>query len=40
MDTVRLPHGAQLWRIDRDGHERLVAVLDADGPNWQRVGEP
>jgi YD repeat-containing protein len=38
VDSVRLPHGAQLWRLDRDGNERLVAILDADGPRWQLVG--
>ncbi len=38
VDSVRLPHGAQLWRLDRDGNERLVALLDADGPRWRLVG--
>ena len=27
VDSVRLPHGAQLWRIDADGTERMVADL-------------
>jgi len=42
VDSVRLPHGAQLWRVDADGTEALVALLDADGPLWRRVdgGEP
>lgn len=38
VDSVRLPHGAQLWRLGRDGTERLIALLDADGPRWRRVG--
>jgi hypothetical protein len=39
VDSVRLPHGAQLWRMDADGSERMVAIFDADGPSWRRVGE-
>ncbi|MDY7085200.1 MAG: SseB family protein [Actinomycetota bacterium] len=39
VDSVRLPHGAQLWRIDADGNERMVAIFDNDGPLWRRVGE-
>ncbi|MFC7529459.1 SseB family protein [Actinoplanes sp. GCM10030250] len=39
VDSVRLPHGAQLWRIDADGDERMLAIYDADGPLWRRVGE-
>ncbi|WP_239082528.1 SseB family protein [Actinoplanes teichomyceticus] len=39
VDSVRLPHGAQLWRIDADGNERMLAIFDADGPLWRRVGE-
>ncbi|MCY1137389.1 SseB family protein [Actinoplanes sp. Pm04-4] len=39
VDSVRLPHGAQLWRIDADGAERMVAIFDNDGPIWRRVGE-
>jgi YD repeat-containing protein len=39
VDSVRLPHGAELWRVDRDGEEKLIAMFDADGPRWQRVGE-
>ncbi|MBU2667685.1 SseB family protein [Actinoplanes bogorensis] len=39
VDSVRLPHGAQLWRIDADGSERMVAIFDNDGPLWRRVGE-
>jgi hypothetical protein len=39
VDSVRLPHGAQLWRVKADATEELVAVLDTDGPKWRRVGE-
>ncbi|MCM4079364.1 SseB family protein [Paractinoplanes hotanensis] len=39
VDSVRLPHGAQLWRMDADGAERMVAIFDNDGPTWRRVGE-
>ncbi|MGX6605395.1 SseB family protein [Micromonosporaceae bacterium Da 78-11] len=39
VDSVRLPHGSQLWRIDADGNERMFAIFDNDGPLWRRVGE-
>ncbi|MDT5032357.1 MAG: hypothetical protein QOC94_2528 [Actinoplanes sp.] len=39
VDSVRLPHGAQLWRLDADGTEKMIAVLDSDAPVWRRVGE-
>jgi hypothetical protein len=39
VDSVRLPHGAQLWRMDADGSERMIAILDCDAPAWRRVGE-
>lgn len=39
VDSVRLPHGAQLWRIGADGTERLAATLDADGPQWRSAEE-
>ena len=39
VDSVRLPHGAQLWRVKKDATEELVAVFDADGPKWRRVGD-
>lgn len=39
VDSVRLPHGAELWRVDRDGAEKLIAMFNADGPRWQPVGE-
>ncbi|WP_233579585.1 SseB family protein [Verrucosispora sp. FIM060022] len=39
VDSVRLPHGAQLLRLGADGTERLVAVFDADTLGWREVGE-
>ncbi|WP_446217918.1 SseB family protein [Micromonospora sp. IBHARD004] len=39
VDSARLPHGAQLWRIGADGTERVVAILDGDALLWRRVGE-
>ncbi|MET8153086.1 SseB family protein [Actinoplanes sp. NPDC005259] len=39
VDSVRLPHGAELWRMDADGDRQLVAVFDCDAPVWRRVGE-
>jgi hypothetical protein len=39
VDSVRLPHGAQLWRMDGDGSEHMIAILDCDAPVWRRVGE-
>ncbi|WP_319459750.1 SseB family protein [Micromonospora sp. RTP1Z1] len=40
VDSARLPHGAQLWRIGADGTERVIAVLDGDALLWRRVGQP
>ncbi|MEV5693188.1 SseB family protein [Micromonospora globbae] len=37
VDSARLPHGAQLWRIGADGTERVVAVLDSDALRWREV---
>ncbi|WP_018908728.1 SseB family protein [Salinispora arenicola] len=39
VDSARLPHGAQLWRIGADGTERMVATLDADETVWRQVGD-
>ncbi|MGK5677268.1 SseB family protein, partial [Micromonospora sp. URMC 106] len=39
VDSARLPHGAQLWRIGADGTERVVAILDTDALLWRQVGE-
>ncbi|WP_371821369.1 SseB family protein [Catellatospora sp. IY07-71] len=37
VDSARLPHGARLLRVDAEGKEEMVAVLDADGPRWLRT---
>jgi hypothetical protein len=34
VDSVRLPHGAQMWRLTRDGGEVMVASFDADAGKW------
>ncbi|WP_433128520.1 SseB family protein [Micromonospora sp. CA-240977] len=39
VDSARLPHGTQLWRIGADGTERVIAELDTDSVVWRRVGE-
>ncbi|MET8833960.1 SseB family protein [Micromonospora sp. NPDC004540] len=39
VDSARLPHGAELWRIGADRSERVVAVLDTDALLWQRAGD-
>ena len=39
VDSARLPHGAQLWRVSTEDGEKLVAVLDSDQSVWRRVGE-
>ncbi|WP_233564995.1 SseB family protein [Micromonospora musae] len=38
VDSARLPHGAQLWRVGADGSERVVAILDSDALRWREVG--
>ncbi|MEV4811103.1 SseB family protein [Micromonospora avicenniae] len=37
VDSARLPHGAQLWRVGSDGTERVVAILDSDALRWREV---
>lgn len=37
VDSARLPHGAQLWRIGVDGDEQVLATLDSDSSTWRRV---
>ncbi|MEU1685239.1 hypothetical protein [Micromonospora sp. NPDC005707] len=39
VDSARLPHGAELWRIGADRSERVVAVLDSDELLWRRAGD-
>ncbi|SCL63460.1 SseB family protein [Micromonospora chersina] len=39
VDSARLPHGAELWRIGADRSERVVAVLDTDALLWVRADE-
>ncbi len=34
VDSVRLPHGAEIQRIDRDGSETLVAAYNTDVQRW------
>lgn len=34
VDSIRLPHGAQMWRLSKDGSETLVASFDADTTRW------
>jgi hypothetical protein len=38
VDSARLPHDAELWRLRRDGRQELIARLDADGPMWRKTG--
>jgi hypothetical protein len=35
VDSVRLPHRAQIWRLGQDGSETLIATFDADWGRWQ-----
>lgn len=39
VDSVRLPHGAQILRIDSRGEVAELAVFDADTREWTPVGE-
>ncbi|MFI5835102.1 SseB family protein [Micromonospora sp. NPDC051300] len=39
VDSARLPHGAELWRVGADGDARLVAVLDTDALLWRKADE-
>jgi hypothetical protein len=36
VDSQRLPHGAELYRLDVTGRHTLVAVFDADRRGWKR----
>ncbi|ROO89404.1 hypothetical protein EDD29_7094 [Actinocorallia herbida] len=37
VDSQRLPHGAEIYRLDRSGRRVLVALFDADGTRWAAV---
>ncbi|WP_174527775.1 SseB family protein [Micromonospora maritima] len=39
VDSARLPHGAELWRVGSDASTRLVAVLDTDTLVWRKADE-
>ncbi|MEV5631830.1 SseB family protein [Micromonospora tulbaghiae] len=39
VDSARLPHGAELWRVGADGDSKLVAVLDTDELLWRKADE-
>ena len=39
VDSVRLPHGAEIWRMTEDREPELVAMLDADVSRWIPVGK-
>ncbi|WP_246835489.1 SseB family protein [Micromonospora sp. MH33] len=39
VDSARLPHGAELWRIGADRSERVVAVLDTDALLWVKADD-
>jgi len=37
VESARLPHQAEIFRIDREGEELLVAIYDADRRHWMLV---
>jgi hypothetical protein len=37
VDSIRLPHGAQMWRVTSDGRKTLIALLDSDEGLWRPV---
>jgi hypothetical protein len=37
VDSVRLPHAAQMWRLTAAGTKTLIAMLDADECLWRPV---
>lgn len=39
VDSIRLPHGAQMWRLTATGDHVLVAILDADDCLWRSARE-
>jgi hypothetical protein len=34
IDSIRLPHRAEMWRIGADGGHHFVAIYDADEQRW------
>lgn len=34
IDSIRLPHQAEMWRVGADGGHHFVAVYDADEQRW------
>ncbi len=39
VDSIRLPHGAQMWRLNKAGDAALIAVLDADECRWRSASD-
>jgi hypothetical protein len=37
VDSIRLPHGAQMWRLTSEGRKTLIAMFDADEGLWRPV---
>jgi hypothetical protein len=37
IDSQRLPHGAEMYRLDRSGKRTFVAFFDADHRHWIKV---
>jgi hypothetical protein len=37
VDSIRLPHGTQMWRLTSEGRKTLIALLDADECLWRPV---
>jgi hypothetical protein len=37
IDSQRLPHGSEMYRIDRSGAQTFVAFFDADHRQWIKV---
>ncbi len=37
VDSIRLPHGAQMWRLTADGQKTQIAEFDADETRWRPV---
>jgi hypothetical protein len=37
IDSQRLPHGSEMYRVDRSGAQTFVAFFDADHRQWIKV---